>query len=86
MKLTKAIIILPLLALVLTGCAQIQPNKTESLPSARPAVSPQPTPTPSPITQSTGDVDKDLQAIDKEMNSSDVQNDFPDLNPSDLGL
>lgn len=71
---TKKLISLSLLALsaiFLTGCVHtgLYPAK--------------PSPTATPVVQSTGDADKDLQAIDKEM---EQDTDIPDVTNSDLGL
>ena len=58
-------------AFVLTGCAHtgLYPQKTS--------------PSPTPTVQSTGDANKDLQAIDKEL---EQDTDLPDLTTTDLGL
>lgn len=81
MKLTHLLLIAGL-ALSLTGCIPLK------LDTGLPSVS-QPTPTPvvapssTPQVESTGDVDKDIQAIDKELESD---TDLPALNDADLGL
>lgn len=58
-------------ALILSGCAHtsLYPQKS--------------TPPPTPAVQSTGDADKDLQAIDKEL---EQDTDIPDVTNADLGL
>ncbi len=58
-------------ALLLTGCVH-----TSFYP-------PTATPSPTPTVQSTGDADKDLQAIDKEL---EQDTDLPDITTTDLGL
>ena len=73
MKLTRLLLIAGL-TLSLTGCIPFK------LDTGLPSVS---QPTPTPQVESTGDVDKDIQAIDKELESD---TDLPALNDADLGL
>lgn len=78
----KTLLVIAISSFFLSGCVH-QAVKTG--PTIKP--SPQPTPTSTTQTQtqveSTGDVDKDLQTIDKELESD---TDLPALNDADLGL
>ena len=81
MKLTRFLLTAGL-ALVLTSCIPLKldtnlPTVSQSTPT--PIVAP----TSTPQVESTGDVDKDIQAIDKELESD---TDLPALNDADLGL
>jgi PBP1b-binding outer membrane lipoprotein LpoB len=72
----KTIITISVTALVLGACTPKQ-----SLLEQTPAD------TTAPITiESSGDAEKDAQAIESELNNLDEAIDFPDLTASDLGL
>lgn len=68
----KKIIGVSLLALLLAGCSH---QKTPPASS----------PTPTPAVQSSGDVDKELDAIDKELQEAEKE-DIPSVDEKNLGL
>lgn len=81
MKLTRLLLIAGLV-LGLTSCIPLKLD-TGFPPVSQPSPTPVVTPTSSPQVESTGDVDQDIQAIDKELESD---TDLPALNDADLGL
>jgi len=68
----KKIALIALLALVLTGCSHQKPIST-------------PSPSSVPVVQSSGDVDKELDAIDKELLEAEKE-DIPTVDEKGLGL
>lgn len=67
----KLSLLLGLTALILGGCIHV------------PTPTPTPSPVPTPVIQSTGDVDADLEAADRELGED---SDIPDITSDDLGL
>lgn len=68
----KKLVIIVLAGVVLTGCYHQQ---TASIPN----------PSSSPAVQSSGDVDKELDAIDKELQKAEKE-DLPNVDEKNLGL
>lgn len=68
----KKIIGVSLLALLLAGCSHQKTPPTSS-------------PIPIPTVQSSGDVDKELDAIDKELQAAEAEN-IPSVDEKNLGL
>lgn len=75
-------IIVIITAVVLGGCTQTTTPQTS--PTTTPQTQPtQDTSSVNPV--SSGDVDQDLEEIEAAIDTLDVETDFPDLNPDDLG-
>jgi peptidoglycan hydrolase CwlO-like protein len=78
MKIFKSIFITLVSALVLTACSNQSVNNAFNSPPSQ-----QPTAGES-STKSTGDIQKDLEAVERELQNLDIETDFPDLLTSDF--
>ncbi len=68
----KKLALIAFLALALTGCSHQKLTPTSS-------------PSPTPAIESSGDVDKELDAIDKELQAAEKE-DIPTVDEKGLGL
>jgi PBP1b-binding outer membrane lipoprotein LpoB len=77
----KLSLVLTLTAVILSGC--VHTKFYSARPTPTPSPLPSPTSTPVVQSQSTGDVNTDLESTDQELQED---SDIPDITNSDLGL